>query len=57
MKDHFSMDVGQKIYFFKGNEMHKIQTPVQSARISKSDTRTATAGCYSYNYLQTALKN
>lgn len=51
IKDHFSMDVGQKIYFFfKEKEMHNIQIPVQTARISQSDTRTATVGCYTYNY-------
>lgn len=52
------MDVGQKIYFFfKENEMHKIQIPVQTARIDKTDTRIAIVDCYTYNYPQTPIKN
>lgn len=36
IKDHFSMDVGQKIcYFFKEKEMHKIQISAQTAIVSK----------------------
>lgn len=58
IKDRFSMDVGQENYFFfKEKEMHKIQIPVQTARINKTDARTAIVDSYTYSYPHAALKN
>lgn len=52
------MDVGQKNYFFfKEKKMHKIQIPVQTGRINKTDTRTDIVDSYTYNHPHTALKN